>query len=357
MNKNVQYLWSFSRLSNARKRHCVRLIENVLIVVSLWLMAVMPASAEYVLVSNGKDMSETILLAVQRHDSVVLDGKNGDFFIGQTIVLKHLSNKLIEGKNGARICTLFRLTPELHAMFDSAGVKSFSTSDGGGVLSNGARVREHRELVTRQLLIDKFNDPVETFRSSGGMQLSYCRNIVVRGLSFQGPGAVDASGNDLLGMDHSTQILVENCTFMDGMDGNMDITSQSDSIVVKDCYFGYSELSYDHKNSNLVGASDNVAADSGKLNVTYANCVWGEGCDQRMPMARYGTITLVGCQWLCSTSHPVIDARKNSRFIIKRCHFGNGVEIPFRGCDTAQWQWSECTFDNFYQPLDNTNQP
>ena len=172
-------------------------------------------------------MSDSLLAAVRTHDTVILDGSAGEFVLGHTVVLKHLQNKTIIGTHDACLRTRFCLTKAIRAMLDSADVMSFSTGGEGGVLSNGQKVREQRELKTRQLFIDRFNDPEESFRASGCIQLSHCRDIIVRGLHLQGPGAIDVGGNDLLGMDHSMYITIDSCVFMDGMDGNLDITSQS----------------------------------------------------------------------------------------------------------------------------------
>ena len=291
--------------------------------------------AALTIVSNGSDMSDSLLAAVRAHDTVVLDGSAGAFVLGHTVVLRHLQHKTLIGTHDACLCTRFRLTPAIRAMLDSAEVMSLSTAGEGGVLSNGQKVREQREWLTRQLFIDRFNDPEESFRASGCLQLSHCRDITVRGLHLQGPGAVDVSGNDLLGMDHSVYITVDSWIFMDGMDGNLDITSQSDSITVSRCYFGYSLCSYDHMNSNLVGAADRVVADRGKLHVTYAYCTWGEGCRQRMPMVRFGTILLDHCRWTCTTSHPAVDVRREATVTIISPSFGPGITIPYRTASDA----------------------
>ena len=305
------------------------------ILICLFLL-VQTAQAALTITSNGADMSDSILSAVRRHDTVILDGSKGEFVLGHTMVFKHLENKTIIGTHDACLRTRFRITPEIRAMLDSADIMSLSTSGGGGQLSNGMRVREQRELKTRQLFIDRFNDPEESFRSSGGIQLSHCRYVTIRGLRLQGPGAVDVSGNDLLGMDHSMYITVDSCVLTDGMDGNMDITSQSDSITISRCYFGYTDLSYDHMNSNLIGAADRVEADRGKLHVTYSYCTWGKGCRQRMPMVRFGTILLDHCRWECSTDHPVIDVRREAKVVVVQPFFGDGVRNRYRCADDAQ---------------------
>lgn len=303
------------------------------------LLLAQSAAAALTIRSNGRDMSDSLLCAIARYDTVVLDGAAGDFIVGHTIVLRHMRHKTLMGINKACLRTRFCLTNEIRVMLDSADVPAYSTAGDGGVLSNGQKVHEERERVTRQLLIDRFQDDHESFRSSGCIQVSHCRNITIRGLRLQGPGAVDVSGNDLLGIDHSMYITVDSCVLMDGMDGNLDITSQSDSIIISHCYFGYSEMSYDHMNSNLVGAADRVEADRGKLHVTYAYCTWGEGCRQRMPMVRFGTIYLDHCRWECHTPHPVIDVRREATVIIEGASFGKGVQIPYRACESSRVEW------------------
>ena len=136
------------------------------------------AQAALTITSNGADMSDSLLAAVRTHDTVILDGSAGEFILGHTVVLKHLQNKTIKGTHDACLRTRFRLTKDIRAMLDSADVMSFSTAGEGGVLSNGQKVREQRELKTRQLFIDRFNDPEESFRASGCIQLSHCRAVL-----------------------------------------------------------------------------------------------------------------------------------------------------------------------------------
>lgn len=305
------------------------------------------------LLSNGSDMSDAILHAIQTHDIIILDGNGGDFVVGRTIVLKNLKNKTIRGINNAQIRTKFRLRDDIRALLDSAGTRTLSTRSGGGILSNGNKVREQRELHTRQLLIDYLNDHNETFRSSGGIQLSYCENIILKNIRFQGPGAVDVSGNDLVGLDHSNHIWIDSCHLRDGMDGNMDIIAQSDFITISHCTFGYTYISYDHMNSNLIGASDRVLADRGHFHITFSHCQWLAGCRQRMPMVRYGTIHLYNCLWQCQTKFPVIDARLETTILIEQCTFKNGVSTPFRSCETALYEWRDCNFTIPYIPTSN----
>ncbi len=296
------------------------------------------------IVSDGRDFSDRLLAAVEVNDTVFLDGGNGVFVLHHTVVLKHLKDKALIGLNEACLQTEFRLTDEIKSALDSMGIRGMSTAGKGGVLSNGMRVREEREWRTRQYLIDLYDDQHEHCRSAGGLQVSHCRNMLIKGLRIQGPGAVDVGGNDLIGMDHSTHIRIEDCHLRDGMDGNMDIIAQSDSIWVSRCTFGYTELSYDHMNSNLVGAGDGFEADRGLLHVTYEDCTWLEGCRQRMPMARYGVVRLIRCKWLCTSDFPAVDARKEAKISIEDGLFGEGIKVPFRVAEDARCDTINCRF-------------
>ena len=218
------------------------------------------------------------------NDIIIFDGSKGDFIVSSSMQLKDLQNKTIVGINNARVCTEFYLSPELHQLMNDKKVLEQNTSKADQVLtlSNGKRVGEPREYLVRQTLIDKMQDPEEKFRNAGLFSFSNCQNIIIRNLSLQGPGAIDVGGNDLLTLSRgSKHVWVDHVDFCDGMDGNFDINSFSDFITVSWCRFHYSGRTYIHANTNLVGSSDRAEQNGeDNLNVTYAFCEWGEGCDQ-----------------------------------------------------------------------------
>ena len=65
-------------------------------------------------------MSDSLLCAIARYDTVVLDGAAGDFIVGHTIVLRHMRHKTLMGINKACLRTRFCLTNEIRVMLDSA---------------------------------------------------------------------------------------------------------------------------------------------------------------------------------------------------------------------------------------------
>lgn len=306
------------------------------------------------LTSNGGDMWRAIADAIALNDVIVLDGQNGDFVLSRSIKVKNSRNKTIVGINGARLCTQFYVTPAIRAALDSVGVLSLSgAAETGGTLSNGVYVSEQKELVTRQTLIDLTGDQQESYRNAGVFIFDGCENIIVRNLSFVGPGPIDLGASDLISSTHTKHLWVDHCAFYDGLDGNFDITQQSDLVSVTWCTFSYTERAYDHALSNLIGGSD-TAPDDQLLNVTFAYCIWGSGVKGRTPMVRHGTIHLLNCLWQCGSINYPISPRLGASVRIEGCYFDSGLYKIFRaGDDAGAWQWVDCTFVENYHPVDN----
>ena len=256
--------------------------------------------------------------------------------------------------------TEFYLSPELHQLMNDKKVLEQNTSKAKEklTLSNGKSVSEPREYLVRQTLIDKMQDPEEKFRNAGLFSLSNCQNIIFRNLSLQGPGAIDVGGNDLLTLSRgSKHIWVDHVDFCDGMDGNFDINSFSDFITVSWCRFHYTERTYIHANTNLVGSSDRAEQNGeDNLNVTYAFCEWGEGCDQRMPMVRFGTIHLLNDYYTCAGNSAAANPRFQSEFRIEGCYFAEGVKKIFSQKDAKAFVFVDNHYtEKFKQPDDLGN--
>lgn len=295
-----------------------------------------------VLKSNGQDMRQTIEDAIQQHDVVVLDGSNGEFFVSRNVSVS-VSGKTLLGINNACIRTQWHVTDEIKAALDAAGVPSMSTSGGGGTLPNGQRVREETEYNTRKMIIEMTGDNKESYRKSGILSLIECQNIVIRNIMFRGPGSIDVGGNDLMSCVNKTKnCWIDHCAFIDGMDGNFDITGMSDFITVSWCTFSYTEHSYMHQNTNLVGYSDREVP--GYLNTTFAFCWWGTGCKQRMPMVRVGKIHMLNNYFTSTTANNCINPRVNSEFLIEGNYIEKGVKRYYSQNGAIAVTW---TADNY----------
>lgn len=307
-----------------------------------------------ILRSNGEDMREDIRKSLKDYDVIVFDGSKGDFLVSATIVLDQLAGKTLLGINGARLRTVFQVSPDLRKALDDARVKEISTGSRGGVLSNGARVTEERETRTRQITLDFLGDPQERYRQSGIFQLKRCENFIIRNLAFQGPGPIDAGADDLLTLSNaSSHIWVDHCSFTDGMDGNFDINSRADFITVSWCVFQYTDRAYDHCLSNLIGSSDNPSDGVDQLNVTFAYCVWGNGCQGRMPMVRFGNIHLLNNCYNCPGARSVVNPRTGSEVLVEGCYFAKGVKKAFTAKDARGYAFRGNIFMEEFNPVDD----
>ena len=292
------------------------------------------------LTSTGSDMKAEIARAVNDYRVIVFDGSKGDFIVSRTIEFSDLCDKTLLGINGARLCTKWYITQEIISTLNEAGVPGMSTSGGtGGILSSGARVGEQAEFNTRQILINMMDDQKETFRKSGIFLFRRCQNLILRNLRFVGPGSIDVGGDDLLTFNGTKNSWVDHCDFADGMDGNFDINSKSDFNTVSWCTFSYTERSYMHQNTNLIGSSDREA--TGFLNTTWAFNHWGDRCQARMTMARVGKVHMLNNYFTSAGCQVCINARKNSEFLIEGNYFGKGIKKCFSQTDATAVTWAD----------------
>lgn len=297
-----------------------------------------------VLKSNGQDMKGTIQNTIKNGENkvIIFDGSDGDFYVSSNVPVT-ASNKTLLGINNARICTTWHVTDEIKTALDDAGVPSMSTSSGGGTLPNGQYVSEEAEYNTRKIIMQMTGDNTEKYRNSGILTFNGCQNIIIRNITFVGPGSIDVGGSDLISsLNGAKNIWVDHCAFMDGMDGNFDITQKADFHTVSWCTFSYTDRSYMHQNTNLIGSSDSEA--TGFLNTTFAFNWWGEGCKQRMPMARVGKIHMLNNYFTSTTAGNCINPRKNSEFLIEGNYIAEGVKHYYGESSSKAVTWKS---DNY----------
>ena len=293
-----------------------------------------------VLKSNGEDMKNSIQKAIKQNDVIIFDGSNGDFIVSSNVNVEG-DNKTLLGINNARLCTQWHITPEIITALNNAGVPHMNTHEGGGILPNGQRVREEAEFNTRKMIIEFTGDNTENYRKSGILRVTK-ENIIIRNITFVGPGSIDVGGNDLLSFNGAKHCWVDHCSFSDGMDGNFDITQSSDFNTVSWCTFSYTERSYMHQNTNLIGYSDREP--TGFLNTTFAFNWWGQGCVQRMPMIRVGKIHMLNNYFSSTTATNCINPRMNSEVLIEGNYFEKGVRRYYSQKDAISVTWADSNF-------------
>lgn len=296
------------------------------------------SGSKITLKSTGQDMKATIQNAIKQNSVVVLDGSDGDFIVSENIGVTN-SNRTVLGINGARICTKWQVTEEIINALNEADVPHKSTSGGGGTLPNGQYVKEEAEYYTRKIIIEKTGDNNESYRKSGILSLSGCSNVIVRNITFQGPGSIDAGGNDLISATGAKHCWIDHCAFMDGMDGNFDITNSADFNTVSWCIFRYTDRSYMHQNTNLIGSSDSEAA--GYLNTTFAFNWWAPGCSQRMPLGRVGKIHMLNNYYSCGSASLCMNPRKNSEFLVEGNYFASNVKNCYKSDNATAVTWAD----------------
>ena len=145
---------------------------------------------------------------------------------------------------------------------------------------------------------------------SGILFIKRSSNIIIRNITFIGPGAYDVDGNDLLCFEDVTNAWVDHCDFQDGLDGNFDNKGGTDNVTVSWCRFRYlkdpipggSGGSDDHRYSNLLGASASDKPSDGTYNFTWAYCWWDYGCKQRMVRCRNASLHFLNCYWNTSVA-------------------------------------------------------
>ena len=303
-----------------------------------------------VLKSNGQDMKKDIQNAIKQNDVIIFDGSDGDFMVSSNIYVEG-GNKTLLGINNARLCTKWFVTNDIITALNKAGVPNMSTHDGGGMLPNGQFVREETEYNTRKIIIELTGDQSESYRRSGILTVRQ-ENIIIRNITFVGPGSIDVGGSDLLSFNGAKHCWVDHCAFSDGMDGNFDITVSSDFNTVSWCTFSYTERSYMHQNTNLIGYSDREP--TGFLNTTFAFNWWGQGCVQRMPMIRVGKIHMLNNYFSCTTAGNCINPRKNSEVLIEGNYFEKGVRRYYSQNDAISVTWAD---SNFAEEPNKAGQP
>lgn len=295
-----------------------------------------------ILTSTGQDMKNQIANAIKKYDVIIFDGSQGDFIVSSSIGISSYKNKTLIGINNARLCTSWHVTQAITDALDAAGVPNMSTSSGGGVLPNGVSVTEQAEYYSRKIIMELMGDMNETYRNSGIFSFSKCQNIIVRNIKFVGPGSIDVGGSDLLSFLETKNSWVDHCEFTDGMDGNFDITRSSDFNTVSWCSFSYTDRSYMHQNTNLIGGSDSEA--TGYLNTTFAFNHWGANCRARMPMARVGKIHMLNNYFTSTTASNCINPRKNSEFLVEGNYFGPGVKHYYSQSNAKAVTWKTTNY-------------
>ena len=164
--------------------------------------------------------------------------------------------------------------------------------------------------------------------NSGILYVKRFNNLVIRNLTFVGPGAYDCDGWDLLCFENVTNAWVDHCDFQDGCDGNFDNKGGTDNVTVSWCRFRYLKApkaggsggSDDHRFTNLLGSSSSDKPSDGTYNITWAYCWWDNGCKERMVRCRNCELHFMNCYWNSSVANYYVGP-ENAKCYFEGCTF------------------------------------
>lgn len=174
----------------------------------------------------------------------------------------------------------------------------------------------------------KLSSNQQDANSSGILFVKRSSNVILRNLTFVGPGAYDCDGNDNLCFEKVTNAWVDHCDFQDGCDGNFDNKGTTDNVTVSWCRFRYLKApkaggsggADDHRFTNLLGASSSDKPADGTYNFTWAYCWWDEGCKERMVRCRNAELHFLNCYWNSSVANYYVGP-ENAKAYFEGCTF------------------------------------
>ena len=91
------------------------------------------------------------------------------------------------------------------------------------------------------------------------------------------------------------------------------------------------------------------------LNVTYACCHWDTGCDQRMPMVRFGTVHVLDNSYTGQGNTAAVNPRRLAEVLVEGCYFDKGVEKMFKTNDAKAYVLKNNHYTEKFKEPENLN--
>ncbi len=149
-------------------------------------------------------------------------------------------------------------------------------------------------------------------------------NVIIQKLNFTNPSGV--GDKDGISVKGATNVFITKCSFNNCKDGECDITEKSDFVTVSYCSFTYTTQSA-HDFCMLIGASDSMPGDAGKLHVTVHHCWFNTHCYERMPSVRYGRVHVYNNYYSCPGNLYCIRSRISAQVLVENSYFDH-VNVP-----------------------------
>lgn len=293
-----------------------------------------------ILKSNGANNDDAILAAIQQYDIIVLDGSAGDFVINKQMGINNAKHKTIVGRNNARLRTRFVLTADVRATLKTYNLDGLSsTKQISGTLPDGTYIAsmDERAFYTREALqkiAHQLNGDydIDYMVKSGIFSLNAtCEDIIFRNLTLVGPGSIDIDGVDLITNQESNHTWVDHCTFIDGLDGCLD-SKRNDYASYTWNHFYYTENSFSHAYTTACGWVENHDMTQ---HLTFANNIWGKGCQRRLPQASDGYLHLLNNYHNCPGNSMGMTLNGYMQALVEGNYAASGVNNPLAGSADA----------------------
>lgn len=204
------------------------------------------------------------------------------------------------------------------------------------------------------------------FLITGTLRVNNVTNVIIQNLTITNPRDpitnLYVGTGDGIEVRNSTMVFITQCTFIDCADGSIDIIQGSDFITVSWNRFRY-PTQLTHMFANLIGNSDTLFTDRGRLRVTLHHNWYDHGTRERMPRVRFGQVHVFNNYFGSSNASYAIGVGNESQLLVENNFFEN-QPLPWRNMfqDDAERtripgiiQWSRNHFVNSPIPTWATN--
>lgn len=291
-----------------------------------------------ILTSNGGDNASAIMSAINAYDIIVLDGSKGKFSINAQMHIDNAKNKTIVGRNNAILATTFFLTDSDIAYLKKQGLEGLSSTDQyTGTLPDGTTLTcDKRAFFTKKAMMELQHQKTGEYilpNRAGIFQINQtCENVIIRNLTFEGPGAVDIDGVDLVYNAYATHLWIDHCTFIDSQDGALDTRGDYSTYTWNKFY--YTDRSYSHAYTCGIGW---VTDHSTTLHLTWGCNEWGQGCMRRLPQGDDCYLHLVNNYHDCPGNSAGMTLNSYSTGLVEGNFAASGVKDPLTGSGSKRY--------------------
>lgn len=154
-------------------------------------------------------------------------------------------------------------------------------------------------------------------------------NVIISGLTLK-----TQNRDPLLIQQGATNVWVDHCSFVDGVDELMSVKDGADYITVSWCKFSF-ESQGDHNLAALIGSTNDHPVDINHLNITWHHNWFADNVKGRMPRVRYGKNHVFN-NYYATPNHDgyCVTANWDSQLLVENNYFYR-MESPYNVSDVG----------------------